>query len=182
MMELFDYQKEMVERIGKAFGKLQSVMVQMPTGTGKTYLLAAVVKSEERRVKNTDELMRSDELIPETELLTNELKTNDEGCLIERDLNTGYEAYLITLLPLLEAKRVAVEIEDTHPLGRLFDIDVIDKQGIPVSRDRVGGQPRRCLVCDHEARYCMRMRWHTQEEIWARIRQMTDDYAQKQST
>ncbi|MQN34502.1 DEAD/DEAH box helicase, partial [Prevotella copri] len=52
MMELFDYQKEMVERIGKAFGKLQSVMVQMPTGTGKTYLLAAVVKSEERRVKN----------------------------------------------------------------------------------------------------------------------------------
>ena len=52
MMELFDYQKEMVERIGKALGKLQSVMVQMPTGTGKTYLLAAVVKSEERRVKN----------------------------------------------------------------------------------------------------------------------------------
>ena len=140
------------------------------------------MKSEERRVKNTDELMRSDELIPETELLTDELKTNDEGCLIERDLNTGYEAYLITQLPLLEAKRVAVEIEDTHPLGRLFDIDVIDKQGIPVSRDRVGGQPRRCLVCDHEARYCMRMRWHTQEEIWARIRQMTDDYAQKQPT
>ena len=140
------------------------------------------VKSEERRVKNTDELMRSDELIPETELLTNELKTNDEGCLIECDLNTGYEAYLITPLPLLEAKRVAVEIEDTHPLGRLFDIDVIDKQGIPVSRDRVGGQPRRCLVCDHEARYCMRMRWHTQEEIWARIKQMTDDYALQQQT
>ena len=138
------------------------------------------VKSEEQRVKNTDELMRSDELIPETELLTNELKTNDEGCLIERDLNTGYEAYLITTLPLLEAKRVAVEIEDTHPLGRLFDIDVIDAQGIPVSRDRVGGQPRRCLVCDHEARYCMRMRWHTQEEIWARIKQMTDDYALQQ--
>ena len=138
------------------------------------------VKSEERRVKNTDELMRSDELIPETELLTNELKTNDEGCLIERDLNTGYEAYLITSLPLLEAKRVAVDIEDTHPLGRLFDIDVIDAQGIPVSRDRVGGQPRRCLVCDHEARYCMRMRWHTQEEIWARIKQMTDDYALQQ--
>ena len=41
-----------MERIGRAFGKHQSVMVQMPTGTGKTYLLAAVVKSEERRVKN----------------------------------------------------------------------------------------------------------------------------------
>ena len=140
------------------------------------------VKNEERRVKNTDELMRSDELIPETELLTNELKTEAGECLVERDLNTGYEAYLITSLPLLEAKRVAVDIEDTHPLGRLFDIDVIDAQGIPVSRDRVGGQPRRCLVCDHEARYCMRMRWHTQEEIWARIKQMTDDYAIQQQT
>ena len=138
------------------------------------------VKNEERRVKNTDELMRSDELIPETELLTNELKAEAGECLVERDLNTGYEAYLITTLPLLEAKRVAVDIEDTHPLGRLFDIDVIDAQGIPVSRDRVGGQPRRCLVCDHEARYCMRMRWHTQEEIWARIKQMTDDYALQQ--
>lgn len=163
-----------VEAMRKAFG-VNNEERRVKSEEGRT-------KSEEQRVKNTDELMRSDELIPETELLTNELKTNDEGCLIERDLNTGYEAYLITPMPLLEAKRVAVEIEDTHPLGRLFDIDVIDKQGIPVSRDRVGGQPRRCLVCDHEARYCMRMRWHTQEEIWARIRQMTDDYALKQST
>ena len=32
----------------------QSVMVQMPTGTGKTVLLSEVVKSEERRVKNPD--------------------------------------------------------------------------------------------------------------------------------
>lgn len=46
-MKLFDYQEEMVGRIGRAFGKHQSIMVQMPTGTGKTYLLAAVVKSEE---------------------------------------------------------------------------------------------------------------------------------------
>ena len=96
--------------------------------------------------------------------------------LIERDLNTGYEAYLLTSLPLLDAKRKAVAIEDTHPLGRLFDIDIIDGQGIPVSRDRVGSQPRRCLVCDREARYCMRMRWHTQEEIWQAIDSMLENY------
>ena len=185
-------QKLMAEHSGKTLVCLTVVMpgsvkrnqqsLTVARAAVKAMQKAFGVKSEERRVKNTDELMRSDELIPETELLTNELRTNDEGCLIERDLNTGYEAYLITSLPLLEAKRVAVDIEDTHPLGRLFDIDVIDAQGIPVSRDRVGGQPRRCLVCDHEARYCMRMRWHTQEEIWARIKQMTDDYAQQQQT
>ena len=105
-----------------------------------------------------------------------ELGVRFGGCLIERDLETGYEAYLITDLPLLEAKRIAVQIEDTHPLGRLFDIDIIDKDGVPVSRDRVGSRPRRCLVCDREARYCMRMRWHTQEEIWERINAMVDEY------
>ena len=42
----------MSERIEAAFRSCQSVMVQMPTGTGKTVLLAEQVKSEERRVKN----------------------------------------------------------------------------------------------------------------------------------
>ena len=51
---LYDYQKEMLRRIEDAFVTHQSVMVQMPTGTGKTVLLSEVVKSEERRVKNPD--------------------------------------------------------------------------------------------------------------------------------
>ena len=51
-IQLYDYQKDMCERIEAAFRLHQSVMVQMPTGTGKTILLAEVVKSEERRVKN----------------------------------------------------------------------------------------------------------------------------------
>ena len=52
---LYDYQKEMLRQIEEAFRKHQSVMVQMPTGTGKTVLLAEQVKSEERRVKNHEE-------------------------------------------------------------------------------------------------------------------------------
>lgn len=43
-LQLFDYQKEMKERIGEAFAKHRSVMAQMPTGTGKTVLLASIVK------------------------------------------------------------------------------------------------------------------------------------------
>ena len=53
-IRLYDYQAEMKERIEAAFRSYQSVMVQMPTGTGKTILLAEVVKSEERRVKDPD--------------------------------------------------------------------------------------------------------------------------------
>ena len=51
-IQLYDYQREMSERIEAAFRSCQSVMVQMPTGTGKTVLLSEVVRSEERRVKN----------------------------------------------------------------------------------------------------------------------------------
>ena len=50
-IRLYDYQAEMMERIEAAFRSYQSVMVQMPTGTGKTVLLAEVVKREERRAK-----------------------------------------------------------------------------------------------------------------------------------
>ena len=51
-IRLYDYQAEMKERIDTAFRSHQSVMVQMPTGTGKTVLISEVVKREERRVKN----------------------------------------------------------------------------------------------------------------------------------
>ena len=51
-IRLYDYQKEMLGKIDTAFKSCQSVMVQMPTGTGKTVLLAEQVKREERRVKN----------------------------------------------------------------------------------------------------------------------------------
>ena len=53
-IKLFDYQEDMKERIEKAFESHQSVMVQMPTGTGKTILLAEVVKSEKLKWKNPD--------------------------------------------------------------------------------------------------------------------------------
>ena len=39
-----DYQQEMLERLYVAWERHQSVMVQMPTGTGKTYLMAAVIR------------------------------------------------------------------------------------------------------------------------------------------
>ena len=51
-IQLYDYQREMSERIEAAFRSCQSVMVQMPTGTGKTVLLTEVVKNEKGKVKN----------------------------------------------------------------------------------------------------------------------------------
>ena len=53
-IQLYDYQEEMCERIEAAFRSHQSVMVQMPTGTGKTYLLASVVYGEIERSSETN--------------------------------------------------------------------------------------------------------------------------------
>ena len=96
--------------------------------------------------------------------------------LVVRDRQTGYEAYLETTLSHGEAKRKTCSIEDTHPLGRLFDLDVIDADGVPISRETIGLNPRKCLICDNEARYCMRNRTHTLSELSARIDEMIEAY------
>lgn len=170
-------QKLLAEHSGKTLVCLTVVMPGSVKRNQQSLIVAhaaveQMIESYELGVRSYELGVRNDEL----GVRSDELGIRFGGRLIERDLETGYEAYLITPLPLLEAKRIAVQIEDTHPLGRLFDIDIIDKDGVPVSRDRVGSHPRCCLVCNRKARYCMRMRWHTQEEIWERINAMVDEY------
>lgn len=68
-------------------------------------------------------------------------------------------------LPGLEVKRALVELEDRHPLGRLWDLDVVDGlrddgQPVVLSRADLGHGPRRCLVCAADARACARSARH----------------------
>ena len=100
-----------------------------------------------------------------------------------RDLETGFEGYFVVPLEPMDAKRAAIGIEDEHPLGRLMDIDVIiaspasddghvdgAAQGVhPIPRSAVGAPERRCLICSRPARYCMRARSHSPEELLAAI-------------
>ena len=44
MEQLRNYQQDMLDRLNKAWKRHRSVMVQMPTGTGKTHLMAAVIQ------------------------------------------------------------------------------------------------------------------------------------------
>ena len=84
------------------------------------------------------------------------------------DLETGYEGYFIVEGALLDVKKACCGIENEHPYGRLMDLDVIEPVGetvVPVSRDRVGEEPRRCLLCDRPARECMRAHTHSFGEI-----------------
>ena len=52
-IRLHDYQDDIKQRLSEAWKQHRSVMVQMPTGTGKTYVLASIV-NEELRMKNEE--------------------------------------------------------------------------------------------------------------------------------
>lgn len=79
---------------------------------------------------------------------------------------TGYEALLaVNSSSYSDLKYAMVNIEDTHPLGRLLDIDVIDLNGKPISRDTLNLPRRRCFVCQQEAKICARNRSHSLHEL-----------------
>ena len=61
-----------------------------------------------------------------------------------------------------ELKRLAEKIEEGSPIGRLFDIDVVDRDGNGLSRE----VPRACLVCGEAGRACARSRAHSAEEVY----------------
>ena len=51
---LRNYQQEMLDKLHEAWTRCRSVMVQMPTGTGKTVLMAEAIRSEKLRVKSEE--------------------------------------------------------------------------------------------------------------------------------
>lgn len=85
-----------------------------------------------------------------------------------RWMKTGSEAFLVVNEPALDVKKKAVAVEEQSPIGRLLDIDVIGKEG-PVSREEVGGKPRKCLICDEDAKVCARMQKHSLEELLQKV-------------
>ena len=85
-----------------------------------------------------------------------------------RDLDTGYEAYFMVDIDPISAKRQAVSLEETHPLGRLFDLDVITADG-PLGREELGLPVRKCLICGKPVRECMRTRAHSTQELLSAI-------------
>ena len=78
---------------------------------------------------------------------------------------TGEEGFFVTQLDAEKAKRVLCQVEETHPLGRFMDIDVFDRDGRQISRQDVGFEPRKCLLCDCDARECYILRRHDAQQL-----------------
>lgn len=92
------------------------------------------------------------------------------------DLDTGFEAYFICDNSPEICKKKACHIEDTHPLGRFFDIDIIAGNCTPLSRSQLNTAPRKCMLCDNDARVCMRLGTHSYEDILHHIHTTVSQY------
>jgi len=95
------------------------------------------------------------------------------------DAETGLECLWAVDADPVKLKSAMAAIEEWHPLGRLFDIDVIAKGGNKISRDAIGLPERACLVCAESGAGCARSRAHPLDEIQRRTRSIIEAYFQQ---
>ena len=91
-------------------------------------------------------------------------------------LPTGPEALWCVAHQAPEIKAHCAELEQCHPLGRLWDLDIICPINGHIGRRSLGSHMRRCLICDEPAHACSRSRQHPIEEVVARVGKMIDDW------
>lgn len=86
---------------------------------------------------------------------------------IHSEVDEGFDGKSLILIlksGKFVAKDLAIEIEETHPLGRIFDIDVYEGEN-SISRRHLGYPERKCIVCNNNARECAREGRHGIEEV-----------------
>lgn len=126
-------------------------------------------------VKNSPEI-REGYLLGKT-LLTGQLRAAgirvlhwEEVCAV-----TGNEAILVVDADALTVKTLTTELEDSTPMGRLFDMDVLRPEGTKVDRQELGLPGRSCLICGGMAQGCARSRAHSVAQLQEKTGQLISD-------
>ncbi len=93
----------------------------------------------------------------------------EAGEAVISDSFTGLEALFSVRGDAREIKRVCAGLDDSLPMGRLFDLDVLHMgpEGFPekVSREELGFGPRKCLICERPSSDCAAIRRHSAKEL-----------------
>ncbi|WP_109077277.1 triphosphoribosyl-dephospho-CoA synthase CitG [Aggregatibacter kilianii] len=89
---------------------------------------------------------------------------------------TGHEAYFVLPIDAKALKAAMIELEESLPLARLWDLDVFDHTGKLLSRKDFGMPPRACLVCGADAKTCARSRAHAVTEIVAEMQKRVQQH------
>ncbi len=86
---------------------------------------------------------------------------------------TGCEALLVYDRPAAALKAACLTLETATPVGRLYDLDVLDTDGNKLSRL----EQRTCLICGGPVTVCSRSRAHGLDAIVNRTREILMDFA-----
>lgn len=99
-------------------------------------------------------------------------------CVWEKQVDecSGPEWMAAICAPAKALKQQMSMLEERHPLGRLWDIDVIDSDGRSLSRCELGLPARRCLICQQDAHVCARSRQHTLDLLLDEIARRIECY------
>ncbi len=87
---------------------------------------------------------------------------------------TGCEGYFVAEGDALTVKAVCAALEEETPLGRLFDMDVLDGSGRKLDRSEVGLGERGCLVCGAPGRGCAARRLHSVVQLQQAVRSILE--------
>lgn len=101
------------------------------------------------------------------------------GVIIEQKevkKDTGWEAFFALNLHPEDMKSYLLEQEEQHPLGRLFDFDILRADGSKLSRQELGFLERTCLLCGNPAFLCGRSRTHSAQEILAKEIEIMENF------
>ena len=90
----------------------------------------------------------------------------------------GCCAYYAVDIPAKQLKLIAMDVENTEQIGRLFDMDVLDVDGTKIPREELGHRPRKCLICQEDARICARSRAHGLGTLQKKTQELLRDASQ----
>lgn len=69
-------------------------------------------------------------------------------------------------------KKETVWLEESHALGRLFDLDVFGENQEPITREMAGAGRRCCFLCGQDAKICGRNRTHSVKELQDKVQEI----------
>ena len=143
-----------------AGGVLISLTLAAPGAVKRSPLLDAVFQAAQQAVENT---------IPTPQAINIHIDDCGHHALYRVDGDAH------------EWKRAMLALEAASPLARLWDIDIIAANDRPISRADCGLLPRRCLLCDDDAKTCARERRHDIAALQADIARRYRLHQQAQS-
>ena len=89
---------------------------------------------------------------------------------------TGCEAFYWADYPATDLKQLMLSVEEYHPLGRFFDIDVLDADGTPLHGVECGRKERPCFICGKPVWKCSRSRTHSADTLAIHTASQLRDY------